>query len=387
MDARLKSGRPMHERFSVVAAVAVPPPIAGQSVAGSMLLRALAAEQIPLKVINLGRAVSGISTSAQKLERTGAALRFVVELCRARQRLGTPTVFYLQLGRSRGGLMRDFPLLQLARWLKMPAVIHLHGLGLQGSLNSLPGPVRRRIGVLLREVARAIVLSPRLLSDVEGIVPRHSTVVVPNGVEHCTVEAATRERARAQGVFTCLYLANLSPAKGYDTVLEVARLSQRQKLEFRFVIAGEPGAGGIELPDSFATRNKLGNIVWLGPVEAELKHRTLASADVLLLPSESEGQPISILEAMHFGAVAVASDVGGIPDLLRDGVTGFLVPPGDAGAILAVLVKLSRNRHKLNAIRRAAAAEAKAKYTEELHAQQMVEVLRDVAREHFGARS
>jgi glycosyltransferase involved in cell wall biosynthesis len=68
--------------------------------------------------------------------------------------------------------------------------------------------------------------------------------------------------------------------------------------------------------------------------------RLYARAAVVVLPSHREGLPLCVLEAMAHGRPVVASAVGGIPELVEDGVTGFLVPAGDVRALRAALDRL-----------------------------------------------
>jgi glycosyltransferase involved in cell wall biosynthesis len=70
----------------------------------------------------------------------------------------------------------------------------------------------------------------------------------------------------------------------------------------------------------------------------------LADADVFLLASRSEGLPLSVIEAMAAGLPVVASDVGGLRELVRDGETGTLVPPGDPAALANALRPLVADR-------------------------------------------
>jgi glycosyltransferase involved in cell wall biosynthesis len=82
--------------------------------------------------------------------------------------------------------------------------------------------------------------------------------------------------------------------------------------------------------------------------DAALRHEYVA-ADVLVLPAvrdakgDTEGLGVVLLEALRFERPVVGSDIGGIPDIIRDGETGILCPPGDSGALAATLAELIRN--------------------------------------------
>ena len=65
-----------------------------------------------------------------------------------------------------------------------------------------------------------------------------------------------------------------------------------------------------------------------------------AALDVAVLPSYREAQGLSILEAMALSRPVVASNVGGIPEMIEDGVTGLLVPPHDAEALAGAIIRL-----------------------------------------------
>jgi glycosyltransferase involved in cell wall biosynthesis len=70
--------------------------------------------------------------------------------------------------------------------------------------------------------------------------------------------------------------------------------------------------------------------------------RIYADLDVLAVTSNNEGTPVSAIEAMAAGCPVVATRVGGLPDLISDGETGYLVPPGDAQAVSAAMLRLLR---------------------------------------------
>src|SRR6185369_8291313 len=68
--------------------------------------------------------------------------------------------------------------------------------------------------------------------------------------------------------------------------------------------------------------------------------RLLGAMDVFVLPSLKEALPIAVLEAMAMGLPAVATRVGGVPEVVEDGTTGFVVPPGDEAALRGALAGL-----------------------------------------------
>jgi glycosyltransferase involved in cell wall biosynthesis len=86
--------------------------------------------------------------------------------------------------------------------------------------------------------------------------------------------------------------------------------------------------------------------MFLGFCENDLIHEILNSTDIFLLPSQREGLPTVILEAMSHGIPVIASDVGGIPELVQHGKTGYLAPPGDCDEFKDKLVHLIKNPQK-----------------------------------------
>jgi glycosyltransferase involved in cell wall biosynthesis len=79
-----------------------------------------------------------------------------------------------------------------------------------------------------------------------------------------------------------------------------------------------------------------------------------AALDVAVLPSYREAQGLSILEAMALSRPVVASAVGGIPEMIEDGLTGLLVPPHDPAALAAAIVRLLRDHPFADTLARAA---------------------------------
>lgn len=140
---------------------------------------------------------------------------------------------------------------------------------------------------------------------------------------------------------TILFAGALTPIKGVHHLLDAFAAVRASHPEARLQLAGRPqNAEYVAQLRQQIGRLELANRVdFLGELpQAELA-RHMAGARALVLPSLSEGLGRVIVEAMLCGAPAIASRVGGIPDMVRDGETGYLVSPGDAAALADALAK------------------------------------------------
>lgn len=127
---------------------------------------------------------------------------------------------------------------------------------------------------------------------------------------------------------TCLIgtLGRLTPVKGIPYLLQAARILLHRGANVKVLVVGE---GSIR-QDLIAQTHNLGvsdNVVFLG--HREDTDVLLQAMDIFVLPSLSEGIPMALLEAMAASRPIVASRVGGIPEIIEDGVEGFLVEPMD----------------------------------------------------------
>jgi glycosyltransferase involved in cell wall biosynthesis len=138
-------------------------------------------------------------------------------------------------------------------------------------------------------------------------------------------------------------VARLKPVKNLELLLQGCALLQARRVRFRCFILGEgPTRSPLE-----AERTRLGleqAVTLLGAVEQRVVGSWLQRATVAVLTSRSEGMPVSLMEAAACGVPAVAPAVGGIPELVEDGATGLVIPPGDALALASALERLLLDR-------------------------------------------
>jgi glycosyltransferase involved in cell wall biosynthesis len=166
-------------------------------------------------------------------------------------------------------------------------------------------------------------------------VPAGHIRVIPCGVDTELFRPA-RERPHAPHI---VCVARLVPVKNLGLLLDACAGLRARGMDFRCVLIGD----GPERSSLEAARAQLGleGVVELaGAAEQADVLEWWRRACVAVLTSDREGMPVSLMEAAACGVPAVATAVGGVPELVEDGVTGLLTPPGDARALADALGRL-----------------------------------------------
>ena len=161
--------------------------------------------------------------------------------------------------------------------------------------------------------------------------------LIPSGIDLARYVPAARAPTPDRFVVGCS--GRLSEEKSPLDFLAIAeRIGPQAGMSFLMT-----GAGPLEpLLRAAMRRRKLeGRLRFLGVVEDV--RTVLAQYDALVLPSRLDGRPTVVLEALAMGIPVIASAVGGLPDLIRDGETGFLCPPGDIAAFARAIVALQQD--------------------------------------------
>ena len=176
-----------------------------------------------------------------------------------------------------------------------------------------------------------------------GLLRSDREAVVHNGIPLPADGAEIRRNRPPEAAQRFLMLTRLTPEKGIQTVLNaVAQLPKDLPVEI--AIAGK---GPLEeLVRAAAARD--GRIQYLGFLDGQAKAQALTRAGHLLLPSLwYENAPVTIVEAAAYGLSLIGSNIGGIPEFVEPGRTGFLFPPGDSLALAGLIERLARNPNAL----------------------------------------
>ena len=145
-------------------------------------------------------------------------------------------------------------------------------------------------------------------------------------------------------------LGRLVPLKNVDAIIRAAAALRAQSVDVEVEIAGR-GPSEPELRQLAADLDPEPYVKFLG--WREDTRSLLGQWHLIAMPSSTEGFPVAVLEAMAAGRAVVASRVGGIPEIVEDGVTGLLMDPGNAEQLSVALSRLAHNRLLLESMGRA----------------------------------
>jgi len=155
-------------------------------------------------------------------------------------------------------------------------------------------------------------------------------------------------------------VARLVPIKGHKYFLEAAKKTLEKMPGVKFVIVGD-GELRKELEEYASKLGISGNIVWAG-FRSDLE-RVYADMDVVVLSSLNEGLPVAIIESMTAAKPVVATDVGGVRELVADGETGFVVPAKDPEALAKGVCAVLSDANKMKEMGRKARERAYPRYS------------------------
>jgi glycosyltransferase involved in cell wall biosynthesis len=246
------------------------------------------------------------------------------------------------------GYRADLIALPLSRYFRVPAVSTCHGF--------TPNNRRLALYTKLNEIALryfdcVVAVSVKMRDELigSGVNPA-SIEVIPNAVEPvCQTERAIARRdirtqlGLAEREFVLGYVGRLSEEKGLEHLLGALALRPPIRQPWRLVVVGD----GPCLRDLEKQTSQAGLVDHVTFVGFQSRASPWFSAmDVFVLPSLTEGTPMALLEAMAHRVPVIASEVGGVPAVIADRVSGLLVPPADRRALSLALAELASN-HEL----------------------------------------
>ncbi len=284
--------------------------------------------EVPCAIINLRQGIHPLSDAVA-----------IQQLCQLLSRSGANVV---HAHSTKAGLLAR----PAARLAGVPVVVYSpHAFAFAGAANPVARAWIIRVERALARWTDAVVCvseGERQLALRARIAPREKLVVIHNGIEPSVFQRVSRAEARTNleiepGTPVIGFIGRLECQKGVSYLLQATARLVSLRASLLCLIVGD-GALRLSLMRE-AEQLGIGQHVRFLGYRPDVPN-ILPALDVFVLPSLYEGLPYTVLEAMAAGIPVVATDVVGVGDVVRDGTTGLLVPPGDVPALSGAVQRI-----------------------------------------------
>ncbi|WP_298653442.1 glycosyltransferase family 4 protein [uncultured Proteiniphilum sp.] len=310
----------------------LPPPVHGSSIVGELVKES--------DIINnsfCGRYINLILS--RKVNESGKTnpkkiVRFVMIWLHLLGKLmhRKPDLCYYALTTTGAGFYKDVLLIALLRLFRVKIIYHIHNRGI------IQARKRKINHVLYRFVFRnthVILLSKYLYYDIEEYVPQGHVYYCPNGIKDYQPNASFLTLPENRP-FNILFFSNLIEEKGVFVLIEACSILKDKGYSFQCEFVGGEGDVSETQFNAFVQEKGLEEQVkYLGKRYGRLKEMAFEQADVFALPSYCDCFPLVILEAMQHSLPVISTYEGGMPDMVDEGSTGFLLPSYDDAEALS----------------------------------------------------
>lgn len=358
-------------KYKIIFLLHLPPPVHGSSVVGLSIKES--------KIIN--RKFKGFYINllaSHNIEESGIIkfnklLGFIITWFKVLYSIiiNRPNLCYFALTTTGAAFYKDMLLVALLKLFRIKRIYHLHNKGISKRKYKT---FSSRCYQFVFKNSEVILLSKRLYPDIQHYVPESNIHICPNGIcdinRNITFQASpslteiprfnsneltTKHTNDKNKQVQILFLSNLIESKGVYILLDACVLLKKKQIPFQCIFIG--GESDVTASQFYERVNQLGlcnEVIYKGEKHGIEKNIAFSDADIFAFPTyyyfETFG--LVILEAMQQSKPVVSTFEGGIPDLIEDGVTGFLVPQKDYGELankLELLIKDPKLRNQMGA--------------------------------------
>jgi len=323
--------------------VQLPPPVHGASIMNSYVINSkIINNNFYCDVVNLHflRSIKEISKYSFRKVLKGIYYGFEIII---KDFIRKPDLVYFTLSPKGYAFYRDAIYVFILKLFNNKIVFHLHGKGIKENIKS--NAIKRYLYLWVFNNTHVICLSQRLTNDIEDVF-KSIPFIVPNGIQ-LQPEIKENQLQHNGSVPQIIYLSNYLRNKGVLILIDVLRKLKDQGYVFNARLIGAQIDLKIEfLQNLINDKNLSGCIQITGPLYGNDKTTELQNADIFVFPTfyMNEAFPLVILEAMQFSLPVVSTFEGGIPDIVVDGETGFLVEVQNTEMLVEKIASLLKNK-------------------------------------------
>ena len=232
---------------------------------------------------------------------------------------------------SDSSLYRKLPFIWLTKMFGKKLIVQQHGGNIKQFYYSECGKKRQQfIKKMLQKADVFLVVAPYLKDIFKDIVGEEKIIIFPNAIE---IPKRINPDYSRQNL---LFLGRLCKEKGINELLEAVKELKSEFPDLQLYL------GGVWVEEELKKKAQIFNtyVHYLGWIDAERKEEYLQKCNIFVLPTYFEGLPMSLLEGMAYGCACIATEVGGIPQVMTDRTDGLMIPAKDVQALKEAIREL-----------------------------------------------
>lgn len=291
---------------------------------------------------------------------------------------------YMTISSNGMSFFKDIVIVLILKVFGNRIIYHYHNKGISKRQNHIFYNLLYRLQF---SNSRVILISPRLFNDVAKYLPREKVFFCANGIpviQGVGPELIIKSK-NSKAIPEILFLSNMMREKGVFTLLEACKLLYAKGIKFKMVFVG----AWVDISEAefqeFVWLNKLKERVFcVGNKYNEEKSAYCKSADVFVFPTfyRNEVFPLAVLEAMQYGLPVISTREAGIPDIVSENITGYLIGKNDVNALADKMQYLIENPEVRRRMGIAARRKFEEFYTLEIFERNFINILAKVINEN-----
>jgi glycosyltransferase involved in cell wall biosynthesis len=320
----------------------LPPPIHGAALMGSYVNKSKQIkDNFECSFINLSASKSIESLGKLGIKKALFFIQLLVATARALVQKKYD-LCYVTITSHGSAFYKYFFVVTILKIFRKKIILHFHNKGVEEG--SKANKINRYLYnfILGGKKTRIVLLSPFLYYDIKEYVEPKRVYYCANGIPDN--KASLPEARKITDPVRLLFLSNMMVAKGVFVLLEVCLQLKRENISFECHFVGDwLDIAEASFNQKVKEMNLSKNVFAHGKKYDLEKNAFYQQSDIFVFPSLDEAFPLVLLEAMQFKLPVVASDVGGVKDIVVDKQTGFIVQKNDAGALSSNLISLIKD--------------------------------------------
>lgn len=281
-----------------------------------------------------------------------------------------PDLCYVTPSAYKLGFYKEFITVMLLKAMRMEVVVHYHNQGFAKWSNNFPHSLFCRIFFRKTQV---ILLASELYRDIQKYVKKEDVFICPNGIANIETDCYRNKKGHD---FNILFLSNMMEDKGVWDLVEACNIIQNSDLNFKCDFVGKwSDIDEITFNDKVRIYNLIHCIKAHGAKYNEDKQPFFTNADCFVLPTHNECFPLVLLEAMQQGIACISTNEGGIPNIIENGKTGYIVNKHSPQELAEKITLLINNPELCQSMGEAGRKKFEKEFTIEQFEKRFVEIL------------